>query len=125
MIVMKFGGTSVEDAKAIDRTASIVKGRAEKKPVVVVSAMAKVTDSLLKMAQGGGAGDRETALGLSRGLRERHYNTAGELLGTGVFTRFHSELEGEFDALDELLRGIAAGGGRTPEARGPRAAVWR
>src|SRR6476646_1107421 len=114
MIVMKFGGTSVEDAKAIDRTASIVKGRAARKPVVVVSAMAKVTDTLLKMAQAAGSGDRETALGLSRGLRERHYNTAGELLGTGVFTRFHSELEGEFDALDELLRGIAAVGELTP-----------
>src|SRR5580704_14242600 len=114
MIVMKFGGTSVEDARAIDRTASIVKGRAAKKPVVVVSAMAKVTDTLLKRAQAAGSGDRETALGLSRGLRERHYKTAGELLGTGVFTRFHSELEGEFDALDELLRGIAAVGELTP-----------
>src|SRR5437868_3418547 len=114
MIVMKFGGTSVEDAKAIDRTASIVKGRLARKPVVVVSAMAKVTDTLLKMAQGAGTGDREAALKLSRSLRERHYNTAGELLGTGVFTRFHSELEGEFDALDELLRGIAAVGELTP-----------
>src|ERR1700747_608755 len=114
MIVMKFGGTSVEDAKAIDRTASIVKDRAGKKPVVVVSAMAKVTDTLLKMAQAAGAGDRETALGHSRGLRERHYNTAGELLGTGVFTRFHSELEGEFGPRDELLRGIAAVGELTP-----------
>jgi aspartate kinase len=114
MIVMKFGGTSVEDAKAIDRTAAIVKKRVAKKPVVVVSAMAKVTDTLLKMAQAAGAGDRDTALGLSRGLRERHYNTAGELLGTGVFTRFHSELEAEFDALDELLRGIAAVGELTP-----------
>src|ERR1700747_3789390 len=114
MIVMKFGGTSVEDAKAIDRTASIVKDRAGKKPVVVVSAMAKVTDTLLKMAQAAGSGDRETALSLSRGLRERHYNTAGELLGTGVFTRLHSELEAEFDALDELLRGIAAVGELTP-----------
>ena len=114
MIVMKFGGTSVEDAKAIDRTASIVKERVVRKPVVVVSAMAKVTDTLLKMAQAAGAGDRETALGLSRSLRERHYNTAGELLGTGVFTQFHSSLEAEFDALDELLRGIAAVGELTP-----------
>jgi aspartate kinase len=110
MIVMKFGGTSVEDAKAIDRTASIVRQRLNRKPVVVVSAMAKVTDTLLKMAQAAGSGDRETALELSRALRERHYNTAGELLGTGVFTKFHSELEAEFDALDELLRGIAAVG---------------
>jgi len=111
---MKFGGTSVEDAKAIDRTASIVKGRVEKKPVVVVSAMAKVTDTLLKMAQAAGSGDRDGALQLSRALRERHYNTAGELLRTGVFTRFHGELEAEFDALDALLTGIAAVGELTP-----------
>jgi aspartate kinase len=114
MIVMKFGGTSVEDAKAIDRTAGIVRQRLARKPVVVVSAMAKVTDTLLKMAQAAGSGERDTALELSRGLRERHYNTAGELLGTGVFTKFHSELEAEFDALDELLRGIAAVGELTP-----------
>jgi aspartate kinase len=114
MIVMKFGGTSVEDAKAIDRTASIVRQRLARKPVVVVSAMAKVTDTLLKMARAAGAGERDTAIDLSRALRERHYNTAGELLGTGVFTRFHSELEAEFDALDELLRGIAAVGELTP-----------
>src|ERR1700756_3320753 len=114
MIVMKFGGTSVEDAKAIERTASIVKGRSAKHPVVVVSAMAKVTDTLLKMAQAAGNGDRDTAISLSRSLRERHYNTAGELLGTGVFTRFHSELEAEFDALDALLTGIAAVGELTP-----------
>jgi aspartate kinase len=114
MIVMKFGGTSVEDARAIERAASIVQGRLARKPVVVVSAMARVTDTLLKMARAAGSGDRDTALELSRGLRERHYSTAGELLGTGVFTRFHSELECEFDALDELLRGIAAVGELTP-----------
>ncbi|HXY50541.1 MAG TPA: lysine-sensitive aspartokinase 3 [Terriglobales bacterium] len=114
MIVMKFGGTSVEDAAAIDRVASIVRDRRARRPVVVVSAMAKVTDTLLKMAGAAGSGERETALDLSRGLRERHYSTAGELLGTGVFTRFHGELEAEFDALDELLRGIAAVGELTP-----------
>ncbi len=51
MIVMKFGGTSVQDAKAIERAGMIVKGRLEQKPVVVVSAMAKVTDQLLAMAR--------------------------------------------------------------------------
>ena len=34
--------------------------------------------------------------------------------GTGIFTQFHSELEGDFDSLDELLRGIAAVGELTP-----------
>jgi aspartate kinase len=114
MIVMKFGGTSVENANAIERAFAIVKGRLEQKPVVVVSAMAKVTDQLLAMSRAAGAGDRDTALKLSRELRERHYNTAGELLGTGVFTEFHRELEADFDSLDELLRGIAAVGELTP-----------
>jgi aspartate kinase len=114
MIVMKFGGTSVEDAKAIERAAAIVKGRLAQKPVVVVSAMAKVTDQLLAMARASGSGDAKTALKLSRALRERHYNTAGELLGTALFTQFHTDLGVDFEALDELLRGIAAVGELTP-----------
>src|SRR5580704_807108 len=113
-IVMKFGGTSVQDANAIARAAAIVKGRLAQRPIVVVSAMAKVTDQLLNMARAAGSGDRDTAIELSRSLRERHYMTAGELLGTGVFTKFHSELEADFEALDELLRGIVAVGELTP-----------
>jgi len=111
---MKFGGTSVEDAGAIACAADIVRDRLSHQPVVVASAMAKVTDSLLAAGRAAGAGAREKAAELSRSLRERHYTTAGELLGTGVFTQFHSELEAEFDSLDELLRGIAAVGELSP-----------
>jgi aspartate kinase len=114
MIVMKFGGTSVQDAKAIERAAAIVKGRLAQKPVVVVSAMAKVTDQLLAMARAAGAGDRKTALKLCRTLQERHYNTAGELLGTALFTEFHGDLGADFENLEELLRGISAVGELTP-----------
>src|SRR6202011_2502293 len=114
MIVMKFGGTSVEDAKAIDRVASIAQGRLAQQPVVVVSAMAKVTDTLLTMARAAGAGERKAALKLCRSLQERHYNTASELLGTALFTEFHSDLGSGFEALDELLRGISAVGEITP-----------
>jgi len=114
VIVMKFGGTSVEDATAIDRVASIVKARLPERPFVVVSAMAKVTDQLLAMAAAAGRGERERALDICRSLRERHYTTAGELLGTGLHTDLHSELGAEFDSLDELLRGIAAVGELTP-----------
>src|SRR5450631_4261989 len=114
MIVMKFGGTSVQDAKAIERAGAIVKGRLAQKPVVVVSAMAKVTDQLLAMSKAAGAGDRKTALKLCRALQERHYDTAGELLGTALFSDFHSELGGEFENLEELLRGISAVGELTP-----------
>ncbi len=114
MIVMKFGGTSVENADAIERVTRIVCQRLPERPVVVVSAMARVTDQLLAMGQAAGTGDRERALQLSRAVRERHYTTAGELLHTGLFTEFHADLETTFDALDELLRGIAAVGELTP-----------
>ena len=114
MIVMKFGGTSVEDARAIERVAAIVKERLPQHPVVVVSAMARVTDTLLTMARAAGAGERKTALKLCRSLQERHYNTASELLGTALFTDFHSELGSDFESLDELLRGISAVGELTP-----------
>lgn len=114
MIVMKFGGTSVEDARAVERLEKIVRGRLEQRPVVVVSAMSKVTDQLLATAQKAGASDVPGALESSRFLRERHYAAAADLLGTGVFTEFHSELEAEFDSLDDLLKGIAAVGELTP-----------
>lgn len=93
MIVMKFGGTSVEDAAAMERVREIVRGRLSQKPIVVVSAMAKVTDQLVAMGEAAGRGDRESALATARAMRERHYSTASELLGTGLFTRFHAERE--------------------------------
>jgi aspartate kinase len=111
---MKFGGTSVEDATAIDRVASIVQGRLAERPVVVVSAMAKVTDQLLAMAAAAGAGDLTKALDICLKLRERHYNTAGELLGTGLHTDLHTELAAEFDSLEQLMRGISVVGELTP-----------
>jgi aspartate kinase len=111
---MKFGGTSIEDATAIDRVAGIVKGRLPEHPFVVISAMAKVTDQLLAMAAAAGCGEREQALDICRALRERHYTTAGELLGTGLHTELHSELGAELDSLEELLRGITAVGELTP-----------
>jgi len=114
VIVMKFGGTSVEDAKAIDRVAGIVKSRLAERPFVVVSAMAKVTDQLLAMAAAAGRGERDQALEICRALRERHYLTVGELLDTGLHTELHCELGSEFDSLDELLRGISAVGELTP-----------
>ena len=114
MIVMKFGGTSVGNTSAILRLVEIVKQRRAEKPVVVVSAMSKATDQLLAMAKAAGSGDRKAALKFSRDLRERHYTTAGELLGTAIFTQFHSSLGEDFEALDELLRGIAAVGELTP-----------
>jgi aspartate kinase len=109
---MKFGGTSVEDAKAIDRTAAIVRGRRERglEAVVVVSAMAKVTDQLLAAAAAAGRDDKAGALAISARLRHRHIDTAADLLEGERFVQLQPTVNHEFDALDDLLRGIAAVG---------------
>ena len=82
LVVMKFGGTSVEDPAAITRTAAIVAGRVAmgKQTVVVVSAMAKVTDMLLRAAAAAASGDRTGALAISSRLRCRHRDTAAALV---------------------------------------------
>ncbi len=45
--VLKFGGTSVGDVAAFERVFHAVSTQIEKRPVIVVSAMTKVTDALL------------------------------------------------------------------------------
>ena len=79
IVVMKFGGTSVEDAKAMQRTAAIVRGRRERglKPVVVVSAMAKVTDQLLAAAAAAGRGDQGGRAGDRGAAAEAAYRDGG------------------------------------------------
>ncbi len=116
LVVMKFGGTSVEDARAMERTVAIVEGRQRKglRAVVVVSAMAKVTDQLLAAAAAAGRGDKLSALAISARLRTRHVDTAAQLLDETRFAGLHAVLGSEFDGLDDLLRGIAAVGELTP-----------
>ena len=116
LVVMKFGGTSVEDAIAIDRTAGIVQGRRDKglSPVVVVSAMAKVTDQLLAAAAAAGQGDREGALAISARMRERHLETAAKLVAADAIGELDKQIEAEFASLEEVLRGLAAVGELTP-----------
>ena len=116
LVVMKFGGTSVEDAKAMLRTAEIVRGRRARglSPIVVVSAMAKVTDQLLAAADAAGRGDRVGALALASRLRNRHLDTAADLLCGDLLVEMQKEIKHRFDSLDDLLRGIAAVGELTP-----------
>ena len=127
LVVMKFGGTSVEDAAAIRRTAAIVRGRRERglQPIVVVSAMAKVTDQLIAAAKAAGAGDKAGALALSARLRSRHLETAGDLVHGVELTTLLGAIQHDFDALDDLLRGISAVGELTPAHDRPCGQLWR
>ena len=116
LVVMKFGGTSVQDAKAILRTTEIVRGRRERglQPVVVVSALGGVTDLLLAAAAAAGGGDKRGALMIAARLRNRHIETTSDLLCGDLFKEIETAIRARFESLDDLLRGIAAVGELTP-----------
>ncbi len=109
MIVMKFGGSSVESAAAIRRVAAIVGSYRERKPVVVVSAMGKTTNALLSIAQSAVCGRRERALSELAGLQAFH-RTEADGLGLDAF------LDAQFQELAELVKGLAIMGELTPRA---------
>lgn len=107
MIVMKFGGTSVASHEAIQRVASIVAARLDRRPVVVVSAMGKTTDKLLEMADHAVGGRREKAMELLRELEQFHLREGDSLGG---------QVEEVFRELGELVRGLAVLGELTPHS---------
>jgi aspartate kinase len=113
MIVMKFGGTSVQDATAINQVADIVKSKLPEQPVVVVSAMSKVTDTLLRIAQVALERDYEEARRLVNELGDRHLQTARELLsgkdaGPGrALADTEQSIHNYFAELDNLARSVA------------------
>ena len=78
---MKFGGTSVADAEAMGRVIAIVREQIaanpnDKLPVIVVSAMSKVTDRLIETGRLAGIGDAAGAAKTMDDLLERHIGVA-------------------------------------------------
>ena len=98
---MKFGGTSVQDAEAIARVREIVRSRLEERPLVVVSAMSKVTRLLCEMAEAAGRGEKEKTDALLDALLERHHTVAEDLLADDA-ERFMQTIVRIDDLWDEL-----------------------
>lgn len=103
VIVMKFGGTSVEDAAAIRRVIGIVQSRPGAQAVVVVSALSGVTDQLLEAGNAAASGHLGAALASVRSIYVRHEKLADELVGESAYGSLDRELRGEFRALESLL----------------------
>jgi aspartokinase len=72
---MKFGGTSVGDAAAIDRLCGIV-SREPRNPLVVVSALSGVTDRLVALGQAASHGHSPSLADTVDEIRSRHMGTS-------------------------------------------------
>ncbi|BDU75791.1 lysine-sensitive aspartokinase 3 [Mesoterricola sediminis] len=107
MIVMKFGGTSVQDASAMREVAALARAAADRAPLIVLSATARTTDALFEAATRAEQGDLAGALELHAALLDRHRGIAQDLLPAGVPASLQAALDDLGRELDLLLRGVA------------------
>ena len=117
MIVMKFGGTSVADAARIRAAAEIVKGRLARRPVVVVSAVAGVTDLLVRAIGCAKEGGREALEPILADLVRRHrWAVSGAVEDASRRHDLGLELDAVFEDLRQLLRSVRILGEGTPRS---------
>ena len=118
MIVIKFGGTSVQNEAAIGRVIQIVRGRLREKPLVVVSALAGVTRLLCQLAQEAEAQREEGVRDLLRQLRERHLALAENLLSgnAGLLDCCRKDVECFIDGLETFVSGVCLIGELSPRS---------
>jgi aspartate kinase len=110
MVVQKFGGTSVADPEAVRRLIEIARAartRDGSGPVLVVSAMSKVTDALLTVAAEAGAARTDSALKLVDQLRDRHLAQARALAGQGDVATLSAHIDEHFDQLAAVVKALA------------------
>ncbi len=107
MIVMKFGGTSIEDISSVERVVEIIHSRLEHHPVVVNSAMGKTTRKLLDIARRSAEGMDEQALSRLDEIREYHVDMARGLTPDFEDSDVRTTLERYFEELQRLLGGLS------------------
>ncbi len=105
-IVLKFGGTSVEDGQAFARVAGVVRAERRALPVVVVSALSRVTDALLGGVRSAATGDAGAGAQSLEPHFERHALIA-RTLPAEAREAFLIELERARREIAELLQQVA------------------
>ena len=120
-VIMKFGGTSVADADAMNRVIAIVRNQlaansSDPPPVVVVSAMSKVTDRLIETGRLAGEGDADGAATLVNDLLERHIGVLNGLVGEEAAKPLTGALKNDFANLAATVRTLAAAREVSPRA---------
>jgi aspartate kinase len=110
MIVMKFGGTSVgsgERIAKVGRIAAKTLTETGTAPVVVVSAMSGVTDSLKRAANSAAAGDGQTFHLIRDELQQRHEQAVRDCVADVEHARgLNAEIAGLLDWFETLCQSI-------------------
>lgn len=116
MIVMKFGGSSLESGAAIQRVGEIIRGRLARHPVVVVSAMGKTTNALLAMAAEAAKGKRAEAFAQLRSIEEFHRRESLSIVTEANRSELETVLSEHFRDLGEIVEGLCSVKELTPRS---------
>jgi aspartokinase/homoserine dehydrogenase 1 len=110
----KFGGSSLADADCFATVAQRLTDRDDEAQVVVVSAMAGVTNELVALADRAAAGDPAWQERLAR-LRARHLAVVDALIDESAAAALTADLGQRFDNLHQLLDTLELMGSTPPE----------
>jgi aspartate kinase len=119
LIVIKFGGTSVGDASRVANAIDIVAAKREEQPIVVVSALAGVTNDLVAATEAARACDIDRVNQIVDAIRQRHEDVAMQLVQQkfDFFESFLKQLQKHIDQIHTILKGIALLGEITARAK--------
>lgn len=104
--VLKFGGSSVADAECMRQVATLAREALPHAPLIVLSAMGKTTDALLRAARAAGDGQTQVALEELAGVETRHRTAARELFDGAVPDGLERELTQHFQDLGRIAQGV-------------------
>jgi aspartate kinase len=107
MIVMKFGGSSVQNREMIDQALTIAEKQLNRSPVLVASAMGKTTDKLVRIADTAKDGDWDGALRLLNELKDFHDAAVQECTTSSNRLRVSARIDSLFTECTSLIKGLS------------------
>jgi aspartate kinase len=119
VIVIKFGGTSVGDAARVANAIDIVAERRHLQPIIVVSALAGITNELVAASEAARDQKPEAVKTIMDRIRQRHEDVAMQLVQQkfDFFDAFLRQLSKQIEQIHTILSGIALLGEITARAR--------
>lgn len=113
-LVLKFGGTSVQHAEAMNRVVNIVREEGGDKPIVVTSACAGITNQLVECARLCSEANFDAALEIVEKIGERHHSILCDLASPESEHFCQENLNELLEELRQIVHGTSLLGETTP-----------
>lgn len=105
-IVMKFGGSSVANAKCIQQVCQIIKNRRRQKPLVVTSAVGGITDLLIDTAHLAVQGKNQLIQANLQTIADKHFQIITQIITPKLRPILEKNLNTDLSELKNLYHGI-------------------